>query len=695
MSAFPFIKNIFMNNNMTPRSVPVTFRRFSRKSYALFACLGREVRIGVLGAATLSTAAPCLHAQRPVAAPAVAMADSTSEQSLAEATVSASRVPLAAEVGALQVTTLTRDDLAAAGVASLNDVLKLAVGVDVRQRGGFGIQTDISIDGGTFDQMALFVNGVPFSNPQTGHNAADFPFTLEDVDRVEIIEGAATRLFGEQAFSGGINVVTKADGGSLLRLQGGSYGTLVAKGRGAFRLGKRLTTSVSGRYHRSDGAVKNGDFKGGKLFWQGRLDERKFLASWQAGATLNDFGANTFYSGAFPNQWEATRRYFAALRAETKGRLHFVPSLSWVRSTDHFQLVRGTNRGENFNRTDVFTAGLNLWTIWAGGTTSIGAEVRHEHLLSGNLGFDRKEEDWVKIPHQDGRFYNRGANRTNVNFHAEHGFDWRRWKMSLGVLATRNTLEGGGFAFFPGVDVSFRPDSRWRLFASWNSALRQPTFTDLWYKSETHEGNRNLRAEKNSAFRIGADFAVAGVDLSAKAFYQRGRNMIDWVMYDAKDKYHAANFRLNNLGASLSARFDLQRLLGQRQPLERLTVGYAYIHQDRKDVGEVFKSNYAMEYLRHKLVATLTHRVVAHLRASWSLRWQEREGHYLEYADAKSTGRLVPYGAHALLDARLAWETPRYSLTLDATNLTAHRYYDLANVRQPGLLLMAGATWRF
>ncbi len=113
------------------------------------------------------------------------------------------------------VTTLTRDDIAAAAVTTVNDLLKLAAGVDVRQRGAFGIQTDVSLDGGTFDQITILLNGVPLTNPQTGHLAADFPVGLDDIERVEILRGAAARVFGTQAFSGAINLVTSPTGRSV------------------------------------------------------------------------------------------------------------------------------------------------------------------------------------------------------------------------------------------------------------------------------------------------------------------------------------------------------------------------------------------------------------------------------------------------------------------------------------------------
>ncbi len=670
-----------------------TFRRFSRKGYALFNCLGREVRIGVLSVATLTCAVPALRAQ--VTEQPIATSEERESELLEEATVSASRSPLGAEVVARQVTVLTRTDLASAGVTTINDALKLSASVDVRQRGGFGIQTDISINGGTFDQIALYVNGMPFSNPQTGHNAADFPFTLQDIERIEVLEGASARLFGTQAFSGAINVVTRTNGRSMIQLQGGSYGTVMGEARGVAQFGK-TTTSLSGRLFRSDGAVENGDFKGGSFFWQGQHRHEDWQLQWQSGATLKDFGANTFYSASFNNQWEATRRYFASLQAEVGKKVHFTPKISWVRSTDHY-LLRRDNPAfyENFNRTDVFTLGVGAWTSWQLGRTAIGAEVQHEQLRSRNLGFDLSESLWTKIPGQDSLKYTRGADRTNINIYADHHLFLNDWTLSLGILAQKNTLTDKGFRFLGGIDISYRPSEQWRFFASWNQAMRQPTFTDLWYKSPTHEGNGALKPERNTAYRLGADFQSCGISLSAKAFYQHGSDMIDWVQYVANDKWHSANFGIDNFGFSWRTELSLSTLLGKNQPLKRFVVDYAYVHQNRKDDTPIYKANYALEYLRHKLTATLTHRLVADLYASWNFRLQRREGSYVPYVDNKPTGTLQAYGTHALLDCRLSWERSRYQLSLDLNNITAHRYYDYGNVRQAGFLLMASGCYYF
>ena len=398
-----------MNEKKVQRK-PITFRQFSRKGWSLFSCLGREVRIGVLGVCTLACAAPRLQA----ATPLLLTEDEAEEREaetpadtlqLGEAAVAATRAPLAANVAARQVTTFTQADLEAAGITSINDLLKLSAATDVRQRGGFGVQTDISIDGGTHDQITLLLNGVPLVNPQTGHNAADFPVNLSDIGRVEILEGAASRVMGSQAFSGAINIVTHQRPTAPLEAQveSGSYGLFRAEARTAWNLAPQWQTSVSGSFQRSDGATENSAFKGGKAFaWLGyRSADLDFHL--QAGTTIQDFGANTFYSAAYPNQWEATRRFLVSARAESKGRVHLAPQLSWLRSLDHFQLIKDSETGENFHRGDVFTAGLNAYTDWALGRTAFGAELREEVIYSTNLGRELAEEQRVEIGGEKGR----------------------------------------------------------------------------------------------------------------------------------------------------------------------------------------------------------------------------------------------------------------------------------------------------
>ena len=169
-----------------------------------------------------------------------AVADTLRANRLEAVSVTGSRVPMQLGQSARMVTVLDSVSISSMPAKTINDILKYAVGVDVRQRGAFGMQTDISLRGGTFDQIAVLLNGINISDPHTGHNAADFPVDISEIDRIEILEGPSSRVYGTSSLVGAINIVTKAEKTSTasVHIEGGSFGYFNAGGRVNFAKGK-------------------------------------------------------------------------------------------------------------------------------------------------------------------------------------------------------------------------------------------------------------------------------------------------------------------------------------------------------------------------------------------------------------------------------------------------------------------------
>lgn len=683
-----------MNQKLFNKRSKLVFKHFSRKGFSLFAALGKEVLIGVLSVATLHNAKANGIATK--ALPVVTDSLKIGEQHLDEVLITGSRAPLTAVQSAKIVEIVTHDQIERAEAHTLNDVLKLSTGVDVRQRSGFGVQTDISINGGTFDQITLLLNGVPLSNPQTGHNAADFPVSISDIDHIEILEGSSARIYGSSAFSGAVNIVTRTPSrtGARVNMEGGSFGTFGGDAAVSWNPSASLQQLLSGGYMQSDGGTANSNFRKRRGFYQGGFNSTFIRLNWQAGFTSQDFGANTFYSPRFPNQYEATRRYIASTSAAIRPFAHsdnttaasfeIKPMLYGHRNYDHFQLIKGmtgAQKGENYHRLDVYGASVDLNLSWLLGKTAIGADVRKEHIMSTAYGQLLDSARWIAIKGTD-RMYNKRADRTNTSLFLEHNVVLNKVTISAGIMANRNTALDNDFRFYPGIDISYRPNNHWRLYAGWNKALRVPTFTDLFTANSAQQGNLNLKPERNSTFKIGSRFTTTGIEAMATMFYSRGRNMIDWVYEtSASTRYHALNIgKLNNMGFSTEARLNLSQLLFSQAETKGesvlMKVGYAYIHQKHTTNQPIYRSLYALEYLRHKVVVELSHPIVSHLSASWALRWQQRMNGYKPYAK---------------VDGKLTWREQRWQIYLKADNLTCHRYYDLGSVLQPGLWIMAGA----
>ena len=710
-----------------PKETPVvTFRRYDGHSYSAFNSLKKEIRIGVLAVTTLLSAHNTALATRSNSLSIVADTLGADAIELQEAQVTGSQLPVSIDKAWSKIVVISRQEIEKAKCQTINDILKLCPNVDVRQRGAMGVQTDITIGGGTAEQITFLLNGVNINNPQTGHLAADFPVNVSDIERIEVLDGASARTFGSQALNGIINIITRVAPENSLEAQaeGGSFGTFGGGGsinlsainynrtdkngngraqrdsnghstNNSFAIGKPdFRNRISYDYLRTDGATLNSAFNRSRLFYQGVYRDDYVRVNWQAGINGQHYGANTFYSARFPNQWEEGRRYMAAVKAQNLlGRIHLAPTLSFIRSYDHFQLIRFTSTGENFHRNDVFTAAVGAYSKWRLGRTAFGGELRHEGILSTNLGQPLDSNRLVRVEHEHGRYYDHRDSRDNISFFVEHAVLLKRWSVNAGVMANRNSAVDDQFRLYPGVDISFRPVRQWKLYASYNRSMRMPMFTDLYYQSPTQQGNKGLKPEQANTFKVGADYLNKWLSASVTGLYRRGSHMIDWVMYSPDDKYHSTAFRLSNYQLTATAALDLATIFGNQNILERFSASYFFNYQKRRDKVEIYQSNYALDYLRHKLLIQLDHRIVASLSASWYLRWQERQGTFLDYKDGQPWQRH--YKPYTLLDMKLRWARPSYDLYLSLENLLCRKYYDLGAVPQPRFTFLLGGRYKF
>lgn len=359
------------------------------------------------------------------------------------------------------------------------------------------------------------------------------------------------------------------------------------------------------------------------------------------------------------------------------------PQFYYNKFKDHYQLIRGkagAAAGENYHDLDVYGGGLNANVAWALGKTAVGFDISKECIYSTALGEELAEKDYKDISGSD-RQYTRKGERTNTNIMLEHNFIFGGFTLSAGVLANKNTGLDNDFRFYPGVDMSYRPNDNWKFYASWNKALRMPTYTDLYINNVVQQGDINLNPEKNSTFKVGTQYRQTGFAATVSGFYAHGTNMIDWVQTSetelADHKYHVMNIgKLNNMGYNVDATIYMRELV-PNSFITRIKLGYAYIYQDHKTETNILKSLYALEYLKHKAVFGLDHQIWSKLSASWSVRWQQRMNGYHPYTK---------------VDCKLMWDEKKYNIFVKADNITCHRYYDLTAVKQPGLWIMAGAS---
>ena len=607
------------------------------------------------------------------------------------------------------VTVLDRADIAQAPVQSINDLLKYAIGVDVRQRGPIGAQTDISIRGGTSEQIILLLNGINICDPQTGHNMMDLPVDLNDIVRIEVIEGPAGRIYGTSSLVGAVNIVTNVrgkwrevrgkrnDSAFQIHAEGGSCGYA--------NMGMRysltsylspLTFSISANYSRSDGWSRskagrlNTDFSGAKGFYQGQYEDGNVRLNWHLGLADKGWGSSTFWASPkwqADEQYEHTTKWFSAIQGRTKqGRLRLNASLYWNQNRDRYEGYRGQaeKMKYNYNRTDVYGVNAGGYFDWQAGRTAFGAELRNEDLVSGNLGEPLSQTHHIKGTDRD---YTLGVNRTNISGYLEHNILREQVTVSAGLVAVKNSWSNMNMTIYPGIDVSYRPTPRWKLHASYNTSLRMPSFTEMYYKLQGYRADPHLKPEEMQALEMGLNYQTSLFHLPSSIlhlhstfWYHHGSDMIDWIMDTSKGEeaeWQSVNHTtINSIGLEAGAQLSTLR--------SQFSISYAYIHQDKQQEAGIV-SQYALEYLRHKLVAKAQTQLTKQLTLGMNLRWQDRVGAYTDLE-----GLVHDYEPYALVDTRLTWAQGKWKAYIEANNLFDTSYRDYGVVEQPGRWLIAG-----
>ena len=664
------------------------FSKWGRKNFSLFATLNKTVKIAVLSVVYFLSAPVLLVAQTRDTS------EVKMEYDLDEIEVSAKRTPALYSQVARVISVIEQAEIELSPAENVQDLLEYIAGVDVRQRGAEGIQADVSIRGGTFDQTLILLNGINITDPQTGHHNLNLPVSLEQVQRIEVLEGPAARVYGPNAFSGAINIVTKPPGTKELniKLSGGSFSYFNANISSGFQTGK-LQHLLAARRKSSKGYIGNTDFGIVNIFYSNRFETDWGVLSFQSGFSEKAFGANSFYTPRFPEQFERTKTYFSSLKWESFSKLHLTPVIYWRRHNDRFELFRNESpewyTSHNYHKTDVLGTGINFWIQWQLGKTAFGAEFRNEQILSNVLGADLVAP--IKVPGENA-FYSKSATRSTTSVFFEHAYYRNNWTVTAGFMGNYISESGLGINIFPGAEISYNFSSSAKLFASYNTSLRMPTFTDLYYEGPTNIGNPNLKPEKSSSIEGGIKLYGEILQGHWVVFYRNGRNIIDWVKMDSDQVWQPRNLTgVKSFGSEFQLQVALKKYLEINVP-ERVSI--SYFNNNLKKQTSNFISNYVLDNLKHKLTLAVDQELFSDFSLGIKSIFQDREGTFTFYEN-NSWAEEVAYEPFWLFDVKLKYEYKNLGTFVSVKNVFNTKYYDIGNVIQPGRWLKAGLTYRF
>ncbi|CAL1517969.1 TonB-dependent receptor domain-containing protein [Chitinophaga sp. MM2321] len=582
---------------------------------------------------------------------------------------------LAAPLKALNrnITIISRKQIEGMAVTSINEVLAFVPGLDVRQRGPGGIQADIGIDGGTFDQTLVLLNGIKITDPQTGHNIMNLPISLSDVDHIEVLRGAAARVYGINALNGAINIITRkaSESGIELSGSGGSSFKKNEKGKayGAYALGATgsLVTGSTNQtlslgLNEGNGYRYNTAYNNYRAFYQGAFEKDSAQRyNVLAGFVKNTYGANGFYAAPGDKESEETVQTFLAAVSNTiriNRKWVMTPRISYRYTEDDYLYIK-QNKPGNLHDNHIVDAELNNSFETGIGSFGAGVEGRYEYINSNNLGIH---------------------DRTNLGLYGEYKTKAdKRFSFTVGGYLNYNSFYG--WQFFPGADVGFNITPELKVFANVGTAQRLPTYTDLYYKSAAIIGNDKLGPEKATFMEVGVRKYSGKFSYAGSVFYRQVADFIDYVKDSLNQPWQPQNFqRADTKGFTLSTGYSTT--LQEHGVFNAVAVnaGYNYLSPSFKGDDGINKkiSRYVIESLRHQVTANVRATVWQHFSVSAAARYCMR----------------INYKDYTVVDARIAYKQPRYQLYVDANNLLDVTYIEAGAVPMPGRWITLGGTVR-
>jgi iron complex outermembrane receptor protein len=552
--------------------------------------------------------------------------------------VTANAYPVAFQNLSRTVTVITREDLDNLLARSITDILAHTASVDIRSRSPFGLQSDLSVRGSSFSQVLVLVDGMRINDSQTGHHNADFPVQMQDIERIEVLLGPGSSIYGADAFGGTINIITRRRSEKVsASVSGGQNDFVDGSVATGWRKGK-FEQSISASANRSSGFQYDRDFRSVSLSTRLGIGDGSSL---YVSHVNKEFGANGFYGPAPSKEWtNQTFLAFESRHTRQSGSTSVVQAYYRTHGDRFLYDIRTPGLFESNHRTHAAGASARLqYKATDSGLLTFGGELGGDWISSNTLG-------------------DHAIARTSL-------FSELEWTFSKKLVV----YPGVRFDYYSNFGASASPSlsgSWWmmpriRLRSSVGRAFRIPSFTELYYRDPNHQANAGLKPESSWSAELGTDFIPAKNWLGSFTVFSRSeRNVIDWIRSSAAEKWRTANIRkLHASGFEVSLEHTIRQQV-------RLAANYSRTSLDPGRVN--YRSKYVLDYARDSWAASTSFPLPLDLKYQQTLSYKKR-------ADGRD---------YWLLDGRLEHNFRHFSAGVDFTNLLNSQYQEVLGVNMPG-----------
>lgn len=441
-------------------------------------------------------------------------------------TITASLHPVTSSGTGRNILVIKGDQFLKLPVNSVDELLRYLPGLEVQMRGPMGAQSDIILRGTTFQQVLVILDGIRINDPNTGHFNSYIPIAPAEIDRIEILKGASSAIYGSEAVGGVIQIITKTFAAKRLQhtkqltaqATAGQYGlfngqlggmynnanTAVAAGIISNNATGQPQRGINGYFHNTSASASITQFlnKNWSLSYRAAYDSRDFAAQ-NFYTTFKSDTANEKVSSF----WNQARLAFA------KEHHNFSLDVGYKNVKDQYQFNSvGT---ANTNRSNLLQ-GLAMYKWDAGANTTIttGAQWVNKQIKSNDRGDHQLT--------QAGSFL---VLDQKIGIH-----------VNISPALRLQYNERSGWELIPQANLSYKVQY-WQIRGSAGRTTRDADFTERFnnynkpFVSSGSIGNPDLAAEKSFSYEAGADFfGIKNMKISATVFQQRFKQLIDYVI---------------------------------------------------------------------------------------------------------------------------------------------------------------------
>jgi vitamin B12 transporter len=573
-------------------------------------------------------------------------------------------------------------------VHSVDELLRYLPGIEVQQRGPQGSQSDITIRGGTFQQVLIIIDGVKLNDPLTGHFNSYIPIHPSEIERIEILKGASSAIYGSEAVGGVINIITKTfaatDNNNNQSMKGritaGEYGLFNADGY--FKLGKKKTLFSGGFIsNNATGQPLRGTDGFFHLTTASLAFSQQFSNNWKlsvrGSADFRKFNAQNYYTTfASDTANEKVNSWWTQLslnKKTKKGQLTIDAAYKKLRDQYWFRPTAIPND----NKTNLFITQA-YYTV----------QVSKKHSITAGIQAQAKE---ITSNDRGNHSLWHGAGYAIFRQHLAHN-------VYLNESARLDWDESYGLVLIPQVNAAWSP-SRLTVRASAGKSIRDADFTERYNNynkslvTSGRIGNPDLEAEYSWNTEAGADYSFSkAFKLSATFFYRNHSKLIDWaptayasmprkINLSPTGSYALARNTEKVKTTGIEADAQYTKRLGEKSNLF-FTVGYTWLHSINKDSIPSF---YISSHAKHLVNFSAVYQVHSFL-VSINGMYKKRN----EQAAAAIKATITP--SYIVMNMKLGYQLPKKAgrLFVQADNIFDKQYSDLLGSTMPGRWLSGG-----